>query len=337
MTKFAALRLVVAVALALIAPGAQAAPWPTVDPAKAGWRADGLAEVDRYFAERKPTALMVVQDGRVVATWGDVRRRVNVYSVRKSLISALYGIAAAEGKVDPDATLAALGIDDKPPSLTDIEKTARVRDLLMARSGIYHAAGYETSEMKSKRPPRGSHPPGTHWYYNNWDFNALGTIYRQRTGEDIFESFGRRIAGPIGMEDYAASTGRLVSDPVSDHPAYPFELTARDAARLGQLFLQKGRWGERQVVPETWVALTTERHSKTNRGDLGYGYLWWTLDRAAFGPGAALASGYGGQVIAFVPNYRLVAVQIVDRRTKREDLRLSEFVRLLGTIVAAAP
>jgi CubicO group peptidase (beta-lactamase class C family) len=207
----------------------------------------------------------------------------------------------------------------------------------MARSGIYHGSAYETADMKSRRPARGSHPPGAHWYYNNWDFNALGTIYRRRTGEDIFESFGRRIAGPIGMEDYSAAAGRLVFEPVSEHPAYPFELSARDAARFGQLFLQQGRWGGRQVVPEAWVALTTARHSKTNRGDLGYGYLWWTLDPATFGHGAALASGYGGQIVAFVPKHRLVAAQTVDRRANPEGLRLSAFVRLLADVVAAAP
>ena len=75
------------------------------------------------------------------------------------------------------STLAELGIDDNEPSLTDVEKRATVRDLLTARSGVYHPALYETPGMAAMRPLRGSHLPGTHWYYNNWDFNALGTIY----------------------------------------------------------------------------------------------------------------------------------------------------------------
>jgi hypothetical protein len=98
-------------------------------------------------------------------------------------------IAASEGRISLTGTLAELGIDDKPPSLTDAEKQATVRDLLMARSGVYHPAAYEDSDMEKKRPPRGSHPPGSFWYYNKWDFNALGTIYRKSTGEDIFLSF----------------------------------------------------------------------------------------------------------------------------------------------------
>src|SRR5262249_5297964 len=77
-------------------------------------------------------------------------------------------------------------IDDKPPALTDGEKQATVRDLLMARSGVYHEAAAENDHMKQVRPERGSHRHGTFWYYNNWDFNVLGTIYRQRTSGDIF-------------------------------------------------------------------------------------------------------------------------------------------------------
>ncbi len=83
---------------------------------------------------------MVVQDGRGIACWGDVSCKVNVASVRKSLLSALYGIAISEDRIDLNSTLAKLGIDDKSPALTETEKRATVRDLLMARSGIYNLA-----------------------------------------------------------------------------------------------------------------------------------------------------------------------------------------------------
>ncbi|WP_234843725.1 serine hydrolase [Sinorhizobium meliloti] len=65
---------------------------------------------------------------------------------------------------------------------------------------IYHATAYETGDIKRKRPARGSHAPGSFWFYNNWDFNALGTIYRQQTGEDIFQSFEKKIARPLDMD-----------------------------------------------------------------------------------------------------------------------------------------
>ena len=62
------------------------------------------------------------------------------------------------------------------PKLTLEEKEATVRDLLVARSGVYHIAQEEAPAMAAARPKRNSHPHGTFWYYNNWDFNALGTI-----------------------------------------------------------------------------------------------------------------------------------------------------------------
>lgn len=254
-----------------------AQPWEELDPMQSGWSTERLDIARNYSAGLKPTAVVIVQDGKVVASWGDIKRKVNVASVRKSLLSALYGIAVSEGHIDLSTTLAELGIDDKAPALTETEKSATVRDLLMSRSGVYHPAAYETKDIKRKRPARGSHAPGTFWFYNNWDFNALGTIYRERTGEDIFESFERRIADPIGMEDFSARDGRYVTEEFSEHPAYPFNLSARDAARFGQLFLDEGRWGDRQVLPASWVRESTTPYSFAKRIRQGYGYMWWTL------------------------------------------------------------
>lgn len=316
---------------------AGAQPWQVGDPRTAGWSVDGLNAAQAYSARMNPTAVMVVQDRRVIASWGDVSREVNVASVRKSLLSALYGIAVAEGSIHLSSSLADLRIDDKPPSLTAGEKQATVRDLLMARSGIYHPAAYETGDMRRNRPERGSHAPGTFWWYNNWDFNALGTIYRQETGEDIFQSFMRRIAAPIGMEDFSPRDGRYIAERHSDHPAYPFSLSARDMARFGQLFLDGGRWNNRQIIPTSWVMEATTAHSSTDRGSMGYGYLWWTLNPHVFGRGAALASGYGGQAIAIVPSKRVVVVEIVDPTQNVKGVRTSNFVKLLQQIVAAAP
>ena len=81
-------------------------------------------------------------------------------------------------------------------------------DLLRARSGVYLAAAGEVDAMRDARPPRGSHAPGTFWYYNNWDFNVLGTIYRRVTGEDIFQAIEAHIAKPIGMQDYRPGDGQ---------------------------------------------------------------------------------------------------------------------------------
>jgi CubicO group peptidase (beta-lactamase class C family) len=123
------------------------------------------------------------------------------HSIRKSLLSALYGIAVEKGDIDIDETIGSIGIDDTSP-LTETEKSARVSDLLKARSGVYLPAAYETSSMKEDRPQRGSHEPGTHWYCNNWDFNTLATIYNRKTSNDLFKAFENQIAVPTQMQDF---------------------------------------------------------------------------------------------------------------------------------------
>lgn len=86
--------------------------------------------------------------------------------------------------IDLNKTLADLGIDDTS-ALTATEKTATVRQLLQARSGVYHPAAYGMAVMKELRPQRGSHTAGSFWYYN-WDFNTLGAIYQKLNGKDVF-------------------------------------------------------------------------------------------------------------------------------------------------------
>ncbi len=311
--------------------------WEDIDPVAAGWSAERLEAARLQSKALRPTALMIVQDGRVVARWGDTSRKVNMASVRKSLLSALYGSAVAEGRVKLSASLSELGIDDNAPGLTAGEKTATVRDLLMSRSGVYHPAAHETADIKRKRPARGSHPPGSFWFYNNWDFNVLGTIYRQQTGEDIFASFKNRIAGPIGMEDFSVKDGRYAREKLSEHPAYPFRLSARDAARFGQLFLNDGTWGGKQVIPASWVRESTTAYSWAKRIRQGYGYMWWTLPEDIWGPNAFYASGYGGQIIAVVPSKRLVVVQTVDPKQNPKGVRAGAFIDLLKEIALASP
>ncbi|MFK4259896.1 serine hydrolase domain-containing protein [Agrobacterium tumefaciens] len=322
--------------MAVLAGGVSAQPWKNTDPASAGWSIDRLKAAQDYATSLKPTAVMVVQDGKVIASWGDVSRKVNVASVRKSLLSALYGIAVEERRIDLGSTLADLGIDDKRPALTATEKQATIRDLLMARSGIYHVAAYETADIRQKRPERGSHTAGTFWFYNNWDFNALGTIYRQQTGEDILQSFAQRIAQPIGMQDFSARDGSYSLESASIHPAYPFTMSARDLARFGQLFLDGGQWDGRQIIPTAWVRESTTALSQPPDHNSGYGYMWWTLRSDQWGQGGAFNAGYGGQVVAYVPEKQLVVVQTVDPRQNRRGIEMRDFFQLMRKIAAAA-
>jgi CubicO group peptidase (beta-lactamase class C family) len=294
-----------------------AATWEKVTPDPAEWSVEKLAEANAWSRRIAPTAaVMIIRHGVVVSEWGDTATKSNLHSIRKSLLSALIGIAVDEHRIDLGATMESLGIDDNEPSLTQTEKTATVGDLLKARSGIYHAALYETDAMARERPPRGSHPPGTFWYYNNWDFNTLGTIYEHATGDAIFSALRDRIAVPIGMEDYQPTDGQYFAGADSDHLAYPIRMNARDLARFALLYLHGGRWNDRQIVPSEWVHESTRPHSQVypERGlGLGYGYLWWTGYPANNGaptvkvpPETFAAFGAEGQYAFVIPAYSMI-------------------------------
>lgn len=308
-------------------------------PEAVGWSSDGLERARQHAKKIGATAVMVVLDGAVLAAWGDTRRRSYVHSVRKSLLSALYGIYVQEGKIDLNATLEDLSIDDKE-GLTREEKQAQVRHLLKGRSGVYHRAAAETDNMKRNRPARGSHLPGAHYFYNNWDFNALGTIFRRQTGQDIFKAFEQRIARPLQMQDFRTDRCRYSFVDASRHPAYLFRLSTRDMARFGLLFLRQGRWRDQQLIPREWVRESTYNHSPATRRDRGYGYMWGIAQRGRIFntsvPGTPFAAkGHGGQVILVIPRLNLVVAQKVEFRKTGKKVSSKKFGTLLKLILAA--
>ncbi|MEX2151968.1 MAG: serine hydrolase [Gemmatimonadaceae bacterium] len=282
---------------------------------EAGFSSVALDSARRVADSLGVGAVFVVYRGRVLAAWGDVSRKLHLHSVRKSLTSALYGIAVESKRIELSATLAQLGIDDTTRLSAD-EKAARVRDVIAARSGVYLPAAYAPADQDSTRPARGAHRAGTFWFYNNWDFNVAESIYQQRTGESVYDDFARRIAHPIGMEDLSPGDGFLAYEPqLSLYPAHTWRMSARDLARFGQLYLQQGRWNGRQVVPAPWISVSTSPISDFGNGR-GYGYMWWTYAPGSYGSRFTIlnkyasyaGSGTGGQAVIVIPEAQLVVV-----------------------------
>ncbi len=310
-----------------------------------GWSPEKLAEAKAYADSIDTAAVIIVDDGIIVSQWGATTTQFNVHSIRKSFLSALYGIAVEKGQVNLYATLEQLGIDDNAPSLTTVEKQARVIDLLKARSGIYHPALYESPAWRARKPPRGSHPPRSFWLYNNWDFNALGTIYEKLTNDSIYHSFDAHIAKRIGMEDYDFKGQEYFPGEDSIHRAYPFRMTARDMARFGLLFLRAGTWRDAQVVPANWVRESTTAYSvaegDASYGYSGYGYLWWVavngnhILNVNLPDGSFSAQGAGGHYIVVIPERKLVVVHRVNTDDPAKDVTGEQFGKLLGLILSA--
>ena len=207
-----------------------------------------------------------------------------------------------------------------PPPLTAEERAARVRDLLSSSSGIYHLSNHQPPRDRAALPPRGSHPPGTHFLYNNWAFNALGTILERAIGRGMFDEFAEVVAGPAGFQDFVVAEQRYATQPWSEHRTRAFHVSTRDLARFGRLYrlyLNDGRAGQREVIPPAWVAESTRAHIATGRGP-AYGFLWRVaLDGELFAgtrmPGGSFAAyGNGGQFLLVIPALERVVALLAD-------------------------
>lgn len=196
-------------------------------------------------------------------------------------------------------------------------------DLLALRSGIYLPAADESGATRAKRPARGSHPPGSFFYYNNWDANVLAEIYRRATRRDFFSGFAARLARPLCMQDFDLDRDGLYTFDLTAprYPSYGFKLSARDLARFGQLYLDRGRWQGRQIVPADWIAESATPRSSAGWGGPmdSFGFLWW-MPPAAFPAnmppalkGSFTANGAGGNKLTVIP--ALGAVLVVRTRT----------------------
>ncbi len=304
------------------------------------WDFDALGEIDpQQMGYMTHSTLLVGKDGRVLWSWGDLDEKLEIFSMRKSVLSTMFGLLIAENQVNMNATLGELSIDDKQ-ALSDSEKTATIADLLAAKSGVYHPAAYETPKMRRDRPARGAHLPGTHWFYNNWDYNALNTIFEQLSGHSVGPAFKAGIADPTGMQDFEIDDVSYVVEDASSHPAVTFRFSASDLAKFAVLMMNEGKANGHEVVPADWIRRITSAH--TDLGMFGgYGLSWWVaqhgdhLPRLRFADGTYSARGTGEQMILVIPALDVAWIH----RTKvtspaQEKMHITESTRLLSHILA---
>ena len=275
----------------------------------------GQAELDTYLQRQATTAFLAVKDGRILYSYGRVEVPGIIESQRKSIMSILYGKYVANGTVNLDQTLADANIDDVG-GLLPAEKQARLRDLLMARSGVFHAAANSGDDL-ANAPARGSQTPGSYFLYNNWDFNAAGTALENATHKSSYQLFDEDIAQPLQLQDYKLSAQKKWGDSSkSIHLPYHLFLSTRDMARIGLLALYEGNWNGRQLIPADWMRLSTSMHTpsaemhpaSTAARHVAYGYMWWVLEEAADSPlhGAYMAWGLHGQYLLVIPRMQMV-------------------------------
>jgi CubicO group peptidase (beta-lactamase class C family) len=316
--------------------------WSYANPLKYGYDPKVSVLIGNYIKrEMNTTGLVVVVGGEIIYSYGDIAEVSYLASCRKSVLAMLYGKYVVNQVVDLTKTVDDLGMDDVG-GLLPIEKTATVYNLITARSGVYHL-GSNLGDDRAFAPERGSKIPGEYFLYNNWDFNAAGTAFEKMTGLNIYDAFETDIAQPVGMQDFRRSAQVKSGDmSISLFPAYHFYFSTRDMARIGYLMLRKGRWEDKQVIPEDWaraiVSIVTpvgEMNPDSRKsGDFGYGCMWWIWDgnacRDAF-KGAYTAMGAYGQFITVLPALDMV----IAHKTSTGDTSWTDYYVLVQTLVNA--
>ena len=318
-------------------------------PESKGFSSEKLENLKAHLEKSGSSAMMIMVDGDVIFEWGETSKKHLIHSMRKAMLNSLFGIAIARGQIDTSATLRELKIDDIAPQLSEQELDARVADLLKSRSGIYHNAAAVNEAMLVGIPARDTHQPGEHYYYNNWDFNVLGAILEQQTGEKIYDLFYKEIAKPLGMHDYSgqyeAIDGESEEEEAipdtdgiyqyekskSQYPAYHFRMSARDLALYGQLYINYGQWNGKQIIPKNWIDVSTKPYSIYDpRYGNAYGMLWRvrvpdenTIRNSFF------HTGLGIHMLGVYPDSKVVIVHRVDTEV---DFNYNEgdFYKMIG-------
>lgn len=317
--------------LALLVPATAAAQdsgrpyWPTQR-----WKADQpvdqemdaalLEEADRRIRVAMPdvTGLVVVRSGYIVHEryFGENYGRndpVRVRSVTKSVTGALIGSALGEGLLPSLDTPIGDLIPDRIPAEADpVTPTITVRHLLTMTAGWQWDIGSEYERLIASEDWAAytlSQPvvyePGTFYAYNSGGSHILSLIVQSVSGMDTADYAQDRLFTPLGIARpvwQRSPQGETVG-------GFGLELTPRNMAKFGWLYVNRGQWDGEQIVPRDYVeASTTYQAAGDTTGYAAYGYQWWVAE--AYGIPTYFALGYGSQYIYVVPDRDLVVVMV---------------------------
>ncbi len=251
----------------------------------------------------------------------------HVWSVTKSVLSSLVGIAVDEGRLALDTTLPEL-LPQHTSVMTEQEKTITLRQLLTMTSGI---AGDDGAMNPSSDDAAGqiltygtTNDPGVAFEYSNGGAHLVAAVLREAVDRPILEYAREKLFDPLGINTRPAWQGWDTGSRQSGFakPGFAWatdasglqvggmglKLTAPDLLKIGELFVNGGRWQGRQIVSESWVQESTSPQLTPEQAEAEgqYGYLWWTGD--VNGHAGFVASGSYSQRIFGFPALRLVVV-----------------------------
>jgi CubicO group peptidase (beta-lactamase class C family) len=292
-----------------------------------------------WMEARRVTSVVVLKDGALVHEsyrLGTGRDDLRIgWSLSKSFVSALMGIVVDEGHIasldDPVTTYA--------PTLTGgAYDAATVRQVLNMATGVTFDEDYMDYDSDINRMGRilamGGEmdafaasltetftEPGLDWQYVSIDTHVVGMVIRGATGRSVTDLMGEKLIAPLGVAraPYYLTDGTGVAFVLGG-----LNMTTRDFARFGQMFLQGGQWQGIQVVPHDWVLASTTASAPTQADELGYGYQWWIPRDAR--PREYMGRGIYGQYL-YVNELQGVVIALTaadpafrDRAIQRENL-----------------
>ncbi len=322
--------LLAATALALAGRAAAQTRPPRRPPAPWSASADAARGFDQLHA------LVIVHRGEIAVAEAfrgpAVSRPANVKSVSKSFVAALTGAALDRGEIPGlDATLGTVAPSLIPPSADPRVAGITLADLVTMQAGLERTSGSGYGTWVSSpnwvanalaRPM--IRAPGGGMLYSTGSVHVLGAVLATVTGETLLAQGRTRIGDPLGIEVPA-----WTRDPQGFYlGGNEMALSPLAMARFGELYREGGRAGDTQVLSEAWVTSSLVPRTRSPFSGLDYGYGWF-LGRAR-GHRFALARGYGGQLIAVVPDLALtVAITSDPTQPARSEGYFGDLMRLL--------
>lgn len=259
-------------------------------------------------------SIMIVRHGHVVAEgWWEPYAAAEphmLYSLSKSFTSTAIGMLEAEGKISINDPVLKYFPEDAPAAPSDNLKALRIRDLLMMSTG-QHKEDVDLLNNGLTQNPDATrqflampvpHKPGTLFYYNSPATYMCSAIVTKVTGQTVRDYLVSRLFAPLGIPTPEWD----LSVQGYNHGASGLHLRTEDIAKFGQLYLQRGEWNGRRLLPAAWIDLATSRQASNGSDpvsdwDQGYGYQFWRCV-----PGFYRADGAFGQFCIVMPQYDTV-------------------------------
>lgn len=244
------------------------------------------------------------------------------HSMCKSITGMAIGMLIEEGKLKLNENIYDIFSDHMNAFSKIFRPVITVENLLTMTSGVtFNESGIVSGNdwLGSFLNASVNGKPGTEFQYNSLNTYVLSAIVTKRTGETLTEYLTPRLFAPLGITKYYWET----CPKGITKGGWGLFLCAEDMAKLGQLYLQKGKWNGQQLVSEYWIEISTARHLKTQNDTYGYGYQLWMEQR----PGSFEYNGMLGQNVIIYPDMDMVLVTNAGNKEMFQDCIMLNIIR----------